>query len=187
MFGTEFMRERLKAIFDDPQDFDRFRRMMDQEISMAQTNRAVNPQGGSPTMPLTARREDLAAPPRAPTMAGIIGREPSEGFDIGQMARAARFGGTDFAAQTAIQQAQRLGGASALETNAANYARMLFTTQPEERIRMAEALVARELREGAQSRLSASLARALMRGGGVGGGQAEIFPPMTVQGLSIPR
>lgn len=187
MFGTEFMRERLKAIFDDPQDFDRFRRMMDQEISMAQTNRAVNPQGGSPTMPLTARREDLATPPRAPTMAGIIGREPSEGFDIGQIARAARFGGTDFAAQNAIQQAQRLGGASALETNAANYARMLFTTQPEERIRMAEALVARELREGAQSRLSASLARALMRGGGVGGGQAEILPPMTAQGLSIQR
>ena len=187
MFGTEFMRERLKAIFDDPQDFDRFRRMMDQEISMAQTNRAVNPQGGSPTMPLTARREDLATPPRAPTMAGIIGREPGEGFDIGQIARAARFGGTDFAAQTAIQQAQRLGGASALETNAANYARMLFTTQPEERIRMAEALVARELREDAQSRLSASLARALMRGGGVGAGQAEIFPPMTVQGLSVQR
>ena len=187
MFGTEFMRERLKAIFDDPQDFDRFRRMMDQEISMAQTNRAVNPQGGSPTMPLTARREDLATPPRGPAMAGIIGRAPGEGFDIGQIARAGRFGGADFAAQTAIQQAQRLGGANAHETNAANYARMLFTTQPQERIRMAEALVARELQEAARSRLSASLAQALMRGGGVGGGQAEILPPMTVQGLSIQR
>ena len=187
MFGTEFMRERLKAIFDDPQDFDRFRRMMDQEISMAQTNRAVNPQGGSPTMPLTARREDLAAPPRGPVMGGIIGREAGEGFDIGQIARAARFGGTDFAAQTAIQQAQRLGGASALETNAANYARMLFNTQPAERIRMADALVARELQEGARSRLSASLAQALMRAGGVGGGQADILPPMTAQGLSIQR
>jgi hypothetical protein len=174
MFGTEFMRERMRAIFDKPEDYTRFSQMMDQEMAMAQTNRAINPQGGSPTMPLTARREDLATPPRGPVIGSIIGRDPSEGFNVGDVTRAYRFGGADYAAQRVQEQASRARSASALERNAADYARMLFTTPSSERSRMAEALLQRGISEGARNRLAASLGQALLRDAGIVGGQADV-------------
>jgi hypothetical protein len=180
MFGSEFMRERLRAIFDSPDDYNRFARVMDQEISMAQTNRAVNPAGGSPTMPLTARREDIASPPRAPVLGTFIGSEAGQGgVSVGDLARAYRFGGTDYAAQRLSEQLGRASRAGALERNAGDYARLLFTTRPDERIRNARSLVEREVSEGARRRLAEALAQGLLRGVGTGAGQSDVtgLPP----------
>jgi len=174
MFGSEFMRDRLRAIFDSPDDFTRFARVMDQEIAMAQTNRAVNPAGGSPTMPLTARREDLASPPRGPVMTGVMGEPTEGGLNLSQLLRAQRFGGGDYATQVLAEQLRSGSRASNLERNAANYGRILFTTDPAERGRLARSLVNREVSDGARRRLAASLSQALLRGAGVAGGQYDV-------------
>jgi hypothetical protein len=57
------VRARLRAAFDNDADFRAFAEAMRREAEIAATNRAIAPNGGSPTMPLQERRADLARPP----------------------------------------------------------------------------------------------------------------------------
>ena len=174
MFGSELVRERLRAAFNSDEEFRQFARMLEQETAIAQTNRAVNPASGSPTMPLTARHEDLANPPRGPILGSLMGAEPNDsGLNLGALLRAQRLGGTDYTAQVLQEQMSRGGRARNLERNAGDYGRILFTTNADERVRLARALVERELADAARGRLSGSLARSLQRGAGNVGGQYD--------------
>jgi hypothetical protein len=180
LFGTPFMREKLAATFDNPADYERFAQTMQQEIGIASTNRAIDPRGGSPTMPLAARRDDLANPPRGGVSLGAVGGEGGTGVNTSQLGRNAMgLGGIDYAALNFMDQVSRARAAGRLERNSNELARMLFTSQPEARSRLAEELIRRSLRDASAAGLTRPIAQGGQRAGGVVGGNADT--PLTRQ------
>lgn len=174
LFGSPFMREKLAATFDSPADYQRFARTMEQEIGIASTNRAIDPRGGSPTMPLAARRDDLANPPRGGASLGIVGGDGGAAFNTMQLGRnTLGLGGVDYAALNFMDQVARARAAGRLERNSNQLASMLFTTQPEARGRLAEDLIRRSLRDALASGLTRPIARGGQRAGGVVGGNTD--------------
>lgn len=174
LFGSPFMREKLAATFDNPEDFQRFARTMEQEIGIASTNRAIDPRGGSVTMPIGARREDLANPPRGGASLGIVGGDGGAAINASQLGRnTLGLGGVDYAALNFMDQVARARAAGRLERNSNELARMLFTTAPEARGRLAEDLIRRSLRDASASGLTRPIARGGQRAGGVVGGNTD--------------
>ncbi len=174
LFGSPFMREKLAATFDNPEDYQRFARTMEQEIGIASTNRAIDPRGGSVTMPISARREDLSNPPRGGVSSGVVADDAGATLNPTQLGRnALGLGGLDYAALNLADQVSRARAAGRLERNSNELARMLFTTAPEARGRLAEELIRRSLRDAAARGLTAPIARGAQRAGGVAGGNTD--------------
>ena len=174
LFGSPFMREKLAATFDNPADYERFARTMQQEIGIASTNRAIDPRGGSPTMPQGVRREDLANPPRGGVSSAIIGDGGGATVNTSQLGRNAMgLGGLDYAALNLADQVARARAAGRLERNSGQLAQMLFTTQPEARGRLAEELIRRSLRDAAAAGVTRPIARGGQRAAGVVGGNTD--------------
>lgn len=174
IFGSPFMREKLAATFDSPAEYERFARTMQQEIGIASTNRAIDPRGGSPTMPMDARRQDLASPPRGGASMGIVGGDGGTGINTSQLGRnTLGLGGVDYAAINFMDQVARARAAGRLERNSNDLARMLFTTAPEARGRLAEELIRRSLRDASASGLTRPIARGGQRAAGVVGGNTD--------------
>jgi hypothetical protein len=174
LFGTPFIREKLAATFDNPADFQRFAATMEQEIGIASTNRAIDPRGGSPTMPLAARRDDLASPPRSGASEAIIGGANNAHVNASQLARNTMgLGGLDYAAVNLADQLMRGSSAGRLERNSSRLAQRLFAMPSAERSRFAEDLIRRSLRDAATGGLIAPIAQGGLRAGGVVGGQTD--------------
>lgn len=174
LFGTPFMREKLAATFDNPADYERFARTMQQEIGIASTNRTIDPRGNSATMPIAARREDLASPPRSGASLGIVGGDGGTAINASQLGRnTLGLGGVDYAALNFMDQVARARAAGRLERNSDQLARMLFTTQPEARGRLAEDLIRRSLRDASASGLTRPIVRGGQRAAGVVGGNTD--------------
>lgn len=168
LFGSPAIRERLRATFDNPEDFTRFSRVMEQEIGIATTNRAIDPRGGSPTMPLAQRERDLMNVPRGPAMASVAGTEASEFMLAPILRNLAGIGGAGLAATNTGAQLSAMAARSAAERNATDLARMLFTTEQARRVEAAQALVNRELRDRAMRGLLDPIGRRAAPGLAVG-------------------
>lgn len=173
VFGTPQIRERLAATFDNPDDYARFARAMEQEIGITQTNRAIDPRGGSPTMPMTERLADVGRPPPGP-VAGAISSGDG-GLNIVPLARNVMgIGGPGYATVNLMAQLSGNRGSRRTENNLNSLARMLLTTREPERVAIAEGLLARALRDRAAAGLSRPVVRGAARGAGVVGGASDI-------------
>lgn len=83
LFGSQAMRDKIRAVFPDDKAFNQFKEFMEAEAEMAVTRKAVL--GGSPTARIQAEQESLAAPTNA--LVNVFMGRPVEA--IGDAARQA--------------------------------------------------------------------------------------------------
>jgi hypothetical protein len=178
LFQNEQVRGRLRLVLGSEEEFTRFARQMEQEAAIATTNRAINPRAQSQTMPLQEARADLANPPPGPVSAALVDPMRAEGAGLpqaGMMAdiiSTARADGVSAAPFRLAERLQNARAASGVERNAGMVAPYFFETDPNRRQKLAEALIARALRDWETRAMTEPLARALMRGAPVAGGLA---------------
>lgn len=154
IWGSQAVRERVAAAFDDPKEFERFASFMDNELKMARTNAEVNPRGNSITAKLLMQNAEPA--PVGPVFQAL--RSTLRNDPLG------------FAASL-MPQRQATGSLNA--QTAAEMAPMLFAMKPGDRARMIDALMKQEARDTKVKRIADPVANALMRGGVVGAVQLE--------------
>ena len=70
LWGSQAVRERVAAAFDDPKEFAKFGEFMDREMTMALTNKAVDPRGGSITSKVMMR--DQQPPADGPLFSALL-------------------------------------------------------------------------------------------------------------------
>jgi hypothetical protein len=156
IWGSQGVRERVAAAFDDPKDFERFSDFMKNEITMAKTNAMVNPRAGSQTTPLAQFTADgQSAPP---------------GTLFNAMLSAARSDMLGAAANVLRPYTRGEPDVSALAGEIAPY---LFSMKAGDRARLLDALQKRQIRDQSTQGMSRRLGDALLRGGTVGAVQVE--------------
>lgn len=149
IWGTQAVRQRVQAAFDDPAEFERFADFMKREMTMAKTNATVDPRGGSITAKVLMR--DAEPPPVGPIM---------------QAARGAMRG--DPMAMAAALMPKAAGQPSLSAETAAELAPYLFSLKPGDRARLVDNLLKFKTRSDRVQRIADPVANALMRGGTVG-------------------
>ena len=154
IWGSQSVRERVAAAFDDPKEFDQFAKFMDNEMNMAKTNAAVDPRGGSITAKLLMR-----------------GDEPAPVGPVFNALRSAARGDAMGFAGSLMPRGTQPGSISA-ET-AAEVAPYLFSLKAGDRARLIDALIAQNARDTKVGKIANPLANALMRGSTVGAVQLE--------------
>lgn len=154
IWGSQAVRERVAAAFDDPKEFERFAAFMDNELKMARTNAEVNPRGNSITAKLLMQNAEPA--PVGPVLQGARAalRGDPLGFVASMMPNKPQPGSLN--AQTAAEMAP-----------------YLFSLKPGDRARLIDALIAQEGRDTKVKRIVDPVANALMRGATVGAVQLE--------------
>jgi hypothetical protein len=156
IWGSQGVRERVAAAFDDPKDFERFSDFMKNELTMAKTNAMVNPRAGSQTTPLAQFTADgQSAPPRTLFNAML---SAARGDMVGAGANVLR------------PYTRGEPDVSALAGEIAPY---LFSMKAGDRARLLDALQKRQLRVQSTQGMSRRLGDALLRGGTVGAVQVE--------------
>lgn len=154
IWGSQATRDRVRAAFDDPKEFDQFAEFMAREIRMAQTNNVVNPRTNSPTAQVLMRDQEAA--PVGPMFQAV--RAALRGDPLGVVANT-------------MPRPAATGSISA-ET-AAEIAPYLFTLKAGDRARLIDALIKQESRDQKVKRIANPVASALMRGTVVGTAQAQ--------------
>ena len=154
IWGSQAVRERVAAAFDDPKEFDRFAAFMDNELKMARTNAEVNPRGNSITAKLLMQNAEPA--PVGPVLQGA--RAALRGDPLGFVA-------------SLMPNKPQTGSLNA--QTAAEMAPYLFSLKPGDRARLIDALIAQEGRDTKVKRIADPVANALMRGATVGAVQLE--------------
>jgi hypothetical protein len=144
IFMQPQVRERLRAAFDSDAEFAQFANNLRAEANMAATNRAVAPNGGSPTAPMQERLADLRNPPRGPVQAAssAYGQSLQEPL-ADAMLSAWRTGGITAPGAMLLQRGREWGREARFQRNTDAMAPILFSSDPAVRQRMAEALAAR--------------------------------------------
>ena len=154
IWGSEAIRERVAAAFDDPKAFDEFSDYMKREMDMARTNQVINPRAGSQTAPILAQREQPA--PMGPMLSTMV--SALRGDALGTGANVLRTAGA------------MAPGATLRAEEIAPY---LFTMKPGDRARLIDQLIARETTDQGREALAKALSGALLKGGTVAGVQLE--------------
>ncbi len=156
IWGSQGVRERVAAAFDDLKDFERFSDFMKNELTMAKTNAMVNPRAGSQTTPLAQFTADgQFAPP---------------GTLFNAMLSAARGDMLGVGANVLRPYTRGEPDVSALAGEIAPY---LFSMKAGDRARLLDALQKRQLRDQSTQGISRRLGDVLLRGGTVGAVQLE--------------
>lgn len=154
IWGSEAIRERVAAAFDDPRAFDEFSDYMKREMDMARTNQVINPRAGSQTAPILMQRgQPSPAGPMLSTMVSAL-----RGDALGTGANVLRTAGA------------MAPGATLRAEEIAPY---LFSMKPGDRARMIDQLIARETTDEGRQALAKALSGALLKGGTVAGVQLE--------------
>ena len=168
VYGTPRVRERLRAAFDNDDEFRAFTTALDAEARMAATNRAVAPNAGSQTAPLQERMADLRTPPSS----GVTidpQRQAAMGAVTPAMIRSGLTGGITGPLFQIAERLQQGAQQSRLERNMDTLAPMLFGRDPAAREQVARALMARALTDERTMNVTNPRLRALARGLAVGG------------------
>jgi hypothetical protein len=153
IWGNQAVRERISAAFDDPKEFERFAEFMQREMTMAKTNAAVDPRGGSITAKLQMRGDEPA--PVGPAFQAL--RSALRSDPLG------------FAAS--LMPNKTTGSMSA--QTAAEMAPYLYSLKPGDRAKLIDQLMKQEARDTKVKRIADPVANALMRGTTVGAVQLE--------------
>lgn len=156
IFGSELKRRRLRAVFDDEDSFNIFRKTMEQEAEMFRTRAIVSPRSGSQTDLRAAERSDLAG-------------------DVGAGVRDLASGNTGNAALRFVRTLFGRGAEKMTPQQAETIARMLFSNDPETNRKIINSLVfSRELASFGREALGVTAAGAAQQTAPVG---AEFFSP----------
>lgn len=154
LWGSQTVRERVAAAFDDPAEFKQFSEFMDNELTIALTNTAANPRAGSITQKV--RMRDEQAPPMGPVF---------------QALRNVTQGNTGAAMANLLPRAAPPGELKA-ETAAA-IAPYLFSFRAGDRSRLLDELLRRQNSNAVIDPLVRGTGAALLRGGTVGSVQLQ--------------
>lgn len=165
---TGAVRDRLRAAFDSDAEFSAFTDALQREASIARTNRTIAPNGGSPTMPMGEKATDLRAPPSGPLASTLT--DPERAPVEGMLAAWARSGNLTPSPGVALRNIQQARSENAYRRNTAAMAPMLFTTDPAERARYAQALLEQAVREEQQRRAFAPVVQGVLGGAPVAAG-----------------
>ena len=156
IFGNELKRRRLRAVFDDEESFNVFRKTMEREAEMFETRAIVSPRSGSQTDLRAAERSDIAE-------------------DVGGAVRDLATGNTSNAAVRFIRGIFGGGAAKVTPAQAETIARMLFNNDPETNRKIINALIlSRELSSLGKGLTGVATAGAAQQMAPVA---AEIFSP----------
>lgn len=154
IWGSEGIRERVAAAFDDPKAFDDFSDFMKREMDIAKTNNVINPRAGSQTAPILAQRSQPAA--AGPMLSALVSGMRGDALGAG---------------------ANVLRSVNAMAPDVTKqYAEMapyLFSMKPGDRARLIDQLIARETTDEGRKALAKALAGAVVKGGTVAGVQLE--------------
>lgn len=165
ILGSDQARERIRATFDNVADFGRFMREFAREAEIARTNQLVNPRAGSQTQPLQAQSADMATPPSGGIGTAFVRPDPNAPPSPLQ-ALTMPNGGFLPASRAVVQSLDQ----SAVYRDREALSRMLFNTDPAERARLAQALMARAQGDEAMRRALLPLLEGAARGGTVAAG-----------------
>ncbi len=149
LWGSQAVRERVEAAFDDPAEFKQFSEFMDREMTMALTNAAVDPRAGSITAKVLMRDEQ--GPPMGPWF---------------QALRNVTQGNTGAAMANLMPRASAPGELKA-ETAAA-IAPYLYSFRAGDRSRLLDELLKRQKTDALVDPIARGTGAALLRGGTVG-------------------
>jgi len=144
MLGTPAVRERVRAVFGNDAQFDEFMSTWRAEMKMAQTNAAIAPRGGSPTMPMQERAADLRAPPGGSGVFVDGTNAPSIGLGE-DLLRAGATGGVTAPAFRAGQRVRDAMRDRGYRANMEEMAPYLLSTDPAMREEFARRLLQRAL------------------------------------------
>lgn len=151
IWGSEAVRERVRAAFDNADDFDRFSQFMQRELTMAQTNRLIDPRGGSPTAILQQYNQQANEGQQSAIVRGIASALRGDAVGAGANAvRAATSGQRDVS-----------GVYDEL-------AQMIFAMKPGDRARVLDRLEARQGREAMKKASGRAIGSALLKGATAG-------------------
>lgn len=154
IWGSEAIRERVAAAFDDPKAFDEFSEFMKREMDMARTNQVINPRAGSQTASILMQRDQPA--PAGPMLSTLV--SALRGDALGTGANVLRTAGAMAPGPT---------------LRAEEIAPYLFTMKAGDRARLIDQLIARETTDEGRKALAKALSGALLKGGTVAGVQIE--------------
>jgi hypothetical protein len=153
LWGSQAVRERVAAAFDDPKEFKAFGDFMDREMTMALTNQAVDPRAGSITGKLAFR--DQQSSPSGPlfnALANIVRGNPTA---------------------AALNLMPRPAAQGLKAETAAELAPYLFSLKPGDRARLLDALMKQQNRDAAVKPWADRAGAGVLRGLTAGAVQLE--------------
>lgn len=155
IWGSENVRERVAAAFDDPKAFDEFSDFMKREMDMARVNNAINPRANSATAAIQAQREQPA--PAGPMLSAMV--SALRGDTVG--------------AGTNVLRAASDALAPGVTLRADQLAPMLFSMRAGDRSRVINELMRRQTTDEARGALARALGAGVTGAGTMTGVQLQ--------------
>lgn len=155
IWGSDAIRERVAAAFDDPKAFDDFSEYMKREMDMARVNNAINPRANSVTAAINAQRDQPA--PTGPMLSALV----------------SALRGDTLGAGTNVLRATSDALSPAVTLRAEQLAPMLFSMRAGDRSRVINELMRRQTTDEARAALARALGAGVTRAGTMTGVQLQ--------------